>query len=137
MATQCRGKKENNEGERNDMNRRGFLAGIAKASLAGVAAVALLGNVRSDALGDTPPVNLQPNMDRLGFKGGPDGRIWRSLDGGATWQPVANFGKDIAILEIFRDQDQLCARAGFRGHTFLLRSRDGQVWRATQDLASL
>jgi hypothetical protein len=98
------------------MNRRNFLIGMTAASLASLLTL-------------NPPLSLQARAAGQMFQGTADGRILISGDGGDTWQPLANFGPHLSVVELFADGGSLYARLGFEGYTFLLQSSDGKTWR--------
>jgi hypothetical protein len=108
------------------MNRRDFLKRVAQTSLTAMAAVMLSqlqGSSRGASLAD-----IQATVDGKRFRGTSDGRILQSLDGGRTWQPRANFGKQCAILEIYERNGKIYAHVGIQAYSFVAESRDGRIW---------
>ncbi len=62
------------------------------------------------------------------YKGTNDGRVLESVDGGKTWQQVANFGSQCAIQSLSNRQGQLQAWIGIEGYRFSLTSTDARIW---------
>jgi len=68
--------------------------------------------------------------DALGkkYKGTRDGHVFESVDGGQTWQQVANFGSHCAVLALSERRNRLEAEIGVAGYGFALTSTDARVW---------
>ncbi len=119
------------------MNRRLFLQGIALASL-----VAAGGMLPKPAYGELPANSLAgpapgvrdlaaPPRTILGrlLRGTADGKVLESLDGGATWQRIANFGELCSVARLSEQNSEIHARVFLQGNIFTLHSADGRVWR--------
>jgi len=109
------------------VNRRNFLKQAAITSLAAVTAVGLP-KLQVGAHRGTSPAGFQTDAGSKRLQGTSDGRILESPDGGKTWQPRANFGKQCSILEIYERNGKLYARVGIQGYDFIVESRDGRTW---------
>jgi hypothetical protein len=113
------------------MHRRSFFMLLGQTSVTAVLAAVLpalpalpAGRAQPAALPVPAPALVHGRL----LRGTPQGRILESLDGGLSWQPIANFGPHCAILQVSEDRDALRATLGVLGHTFDLRSRDGRTW---------
>jgi hypothetical protein len=62
------------------------------------------------------------------YRGTRDGRVLESIDGGKTWQQVANFGSHCAVQALNDRRGKLQARIGVGAHGFDLASADGRKW---------
>ncbi len=62
------------------------------------------------------------------YKGTRDGRVLESVDGGKTWQQVANFGSHCAVLALIDRKGRIQAKIGVGGYDFALISADARVW---------
>lgn len=69
-------------------------------------------------------------VDALGkqYRGTRDGLVLESMDGGKTWQQVANFGSHCAVQALSSRQGQLQAWIGVKGYRFALISADARLW---------
>lgn len=64
------------------------------------------------------------------YQGTRDGKILESLNGGASWTQVANFGDRFVVQSITTPADgSLTATVVFATHAFTLHSTDGRTWR--------
>lgn len=97
------------------MNRRKFLTGIAELSVAGLVTTLW-------------PAYFEAKADGRILKGTAEGQIFESVDGGQSWQLIANFGPDCPILEVFQDYGQFYVRIGCQEYSFLVQSLDGRNW---------
>jgi hypothetical protein len=62
------------------------------------------------------------------YQGTRDGRVLESVDGGQTWQQVANFGSHCAVQALGNRRDKLQARISVTGYRFVLISADARTW---------
>ena len=62
------------------------------------------------------------------YRGTRDGLVFESVDGGRSWQQVANFGKHCAIAAIRGRQKQIQVDVTVQGYYFYLKSTDGRTW---------
>jgi hypothetical protein len=110
------------------MNRRVFIKSVTLSTLAGLAAISMP-TLQASAGLTPPPAEIQVKaLGRL-LRGTRDGQMFESLDGGANWRTLTNFGPDYAVLEIQQRRGALYARLGFRRFNFVLTSVDGRTWR--------
>ena len=105
------------------MNRRDLLKA---ATAAGVSLVAL-SLVPHGALVSPRPVEATA-LGRL-LRGTNEGQVLESLDRGASWQVVANFGASCPIRSIAERDDRAHIRIEVDGRTFGLHSTDARTWR--------
>lgn len=98
------------------MNRRRFLIALTALPLAGLI------TVHRSAPALAGPTGAL-------YRGSSEGRIFKSADGGHTWQACANFGPACSVAEIKPDNDQVLARLDYQGHPFVVASIDGRTWR--------
>ena len=108
-------------------NRRDFLKVVAQISTTGLT-LAILAGLPAGISPVASPASVQ--IEALGrkFKGTPDGRNFESLDGGKTWQLIANFGAHCSILTLLGRQGQVYAQIGVQGYSFLVRSPNARLW---------
>ena len=111
-----------------DMNRRDFLKVIARVSITGLA-VAMLPQVSTGMQLDASLAGTEADVLGRRLRGTFDGLILESIDGGRTWQRIANFGKHCSVWAIREQHDQIYTRIGVKGYQFVLRSTDGRTWR--------
>ena len=73
------------------------------------------------------------HADALGkkYQGTRDGRVFESVDGGQTWQQVANFGSHCAVQALSNRRDKLQAQISVKGYRFVLISTDARIWYTT------
>src|SRR5512141_302262 len=109
------------------LSRRDFLKGIMQVSLTGLAAVTLPQILMGIKL-DAPSANTQVDVLGRKLRGTFDGLILESVDGGNTWQRIANFGNHCSVWTIHEHQGQIYARIGVKGYQFTLRSTDARKW---------
>ena len=105
------------------MNRRELLKAAAAA---GLSLVALSLGPRGGL--SAARVVEAAALGRL-LRGTHDGRVLESLDGGASWQAVANFGATCQVVRIAERNGRATVRVALRGHTFDLHSADARTWR--------
>jgi len=105
------------------MNRREFLKGAAAA---GFALAAL--NLTSHSA-HSPARTVEAAAPGRVLRGTRDGRVLESLDRGASWQTVANFGPTREIVSVTQRGGLAFIRIAAEGHTFDLRSSDARTWR--------
>lgn len=110
------------------MNRREFLKGAAAAGLA----LAVLNLTSHGAFSPARPVEAAA-PGRL-LRGTRDGRVLESLDRGASWQTVANFGPTCGITAITQRDGVALMRIAADGRAFDLHSRDARTWRTLDAL---
>ena len=104
------------------MNRRQFLT-VATA-------VTAVGMVRLASPRLVAAKGLTPILRQTLYKGTKDGQLYESVDGGKTWQLVADFGSHCAISQIFmRPGNDLQIKLICAGYSFDLHSKDARVWR--------
>ena len=109
------------------LNRRDFLKVMAQISTAGLT-LATLAELPTRMSLDVSPAPVQAEALGRKFRGTSDGRVFESLDGGKTWQLIANFGKHCSILTLVERQGQIYAQIGVQGYRFLLRSPNARRW---------
>jgi hypothetical protein len=110
------------------MNRRAFIKSVTLSTLAGIAAISM--PTLQASAGLTPaPAEIQVKALGKLLRGTRDGKLFESLDGGASWKSLTNFGPQYAILEIQTRRGVLYARVGFQRFSFVLSSTDGRTWR--------
>jgi hypothetical protein len=63
------------------------------------------------------------------YRGTRDGLVFESIDGGKTWQQVANFGSHCAVQALSNRQGQFQAQIGVGAYDFVLTSVDARTWR--------
>jgi hypothetical protein len=64
------------------------------------------------------------------YQGTQNGILYESVDGGKTWQKIANFGEHCAIVKIATHRDGSVALSlACIAHTFDLHSQDARLWR--------
>jgi len=105
------------------MNRRELLKVAATTTLA-LAAGVVLSDWRSP---QASAVAATARGRRL--RGTDHGQLLESLDGGVSWQVIAEFGEHCAIREIVERGEQIYLRLEVLGHPFFLRSADARTWR--------
>jgi uncharacterized protein (DUF1501 family) len=105
------------------MNRRELLKAAAAA---GVSLAALSVGPRG---GLTAARDVEAAALGRVLRGTHDGRLLESLDGGASWQVVANFGAACAIVRIAERGGRATVTAAVGSHTFDLHSSDARTWR--------
>lgn len=105
------------------MNRRTLLKAAAAAGLS----LAALSLAPHGALTSARIVEAAA-LGRL-LRGTHDGRVLESLDGGASWQVVANFGAACEVVRIVERDGRAYVRVAVGGPTFDLHSTDARVWR--------
>jgi uncharacterized protein (DUF1501 family) len=110
------------------MNRRDLLKAATAAGLSLVA----LSLAPHGALTSSRVVEAAA-LGRI-LRGTTDGRVLESLDGGASWQLVANFGASCAITRIAERGGRAHARIAVAGHEFDLHSTDARMWRTAEAL---
>lgn len=76
-----------------------------------------------------PPAIAQSTVTLRQLKGTKDGLILESLDGGRTWQRVANFGAHCAVVTLRDSQGIVLVELAVAGHRFVLKSADARTWR--------
>jgi hypothetical protein len=78
---------------------------------------------------------LTAHVDAPGkkYRGTRDGRVLESVDGGQTWQQVANFGSHCSVRALSAGRGQIQAQIGVAGYKFVLTSTDARVWRTVSD----
>ncbi len=104
------------------MNRRQFLTITTISAMTGV--VGLGRPYLVTAKGITPITR------RKLYQGTKDGKLFESLDGGKTWQLVANFGAHCSVDSVVTQQDgMVMAKLACTGYTFELQSSDARLWR--------
>ena len=109
------------------MNRRSFLKVMAQVSTTGLA-LAMLVELPARTAFDASRAPVQTQALGKEFRGTSDGRVFESLDGGKTWQLIANFGKHCSILALLERQGQVYAQIGVQGYSFLIRSPNARLW---------
>ncbi len=102
-------------------SRRAFL------KAAGLAAGAVL-LAPSSALGAGNYFTAYVEAPGKLYRGTRDGLVFESVDGGHSWQQVANFGKHCAIAALREKQKQIQADVVVQGYHFFLTSADARVW---------
>jgi hypothetical protein len=112
------------------MNRRELLKAAAAAGLT-LAAISL---APPGALSSTRSVEAAA-LGRL-LRGTHDGRVLESLDGGASWQTVANFGSGCQIVRLAESGGRAHVRIAVDSHTFDLHSADARTWRTAGAMES-
>lgn len=112
------------------MNRRDFLKETAGLSLAGLATL-VWPVLQLSALAGQASIAVQAQVKGRLLRGTRDGLILESVDGGKTWQQVANFGKHCAILSINEQRGQVYAQVGVTAYQFALKSQDARTWYTT------
>jgi hypothetical protein len=112
------------------MNRRDFLKETAGLSLAGLATLVWPVSQLSALTGQASMTVQAQAKGRL-LRGTRDGLILESVDGGQTWQKVANFGKHCSIMAIRVYQGQIYTEVAVLGYPFTLQSADARLWRTT------
>jgi hypothetical protein len=75
-----------------------------------------------------PHLYPQVEFKNLLFRGTYNGLVQASDDNGKTWQKKMNFGNEIRILDLYKDNEQLITRLGIGDNTFDLISEDGKKW---------
>src|SRR5512139_1848379 len=105
------------------MDRRKFLKGV----LGGVGMLTLPSVLTGAPLRPSKRFVEANVLGRL-FRGTQDGRILESLDGGRTWDLIANFGEHCSILAILEHSSEIYTEVGLQGYSFFLRSPDGFEW---------
>ncbi len=106
------------------MNRRKFLEGAAQLTLGVLAATAFPVPVAAEE----KPLVLAGEHRQLLYRGTQDGRIMRYTAENGCWETCATFNPNCKVLRVFRRGEWLYARLSFKGHEFMLKSRDGQLW---------
>ncbi len=109
------------------MDRRNFLKGM----LGGIGIVALPSLLTGAPL-RAPKRFVEATVFGRLFRGTRDGRILESLDGGKTWNLIADFGEHCSILAIFEHNGEIYTEVGILGYSFFLRSPDALVWRTVE-----
>ncbi len=109
------------------LNRRDFLKVMAQISTTGLT-LALLAGLPARMSLNVSPAPVQAEALGRKFRGTSDGRVFESLDGGRTWQLIANFGEHCSILTLFERQSQVYAQIGVQGYSFLVRSPNARLW---------
>jgi hypothetical protein len=74
------------------------------------------------------PVNTVVKVPGKEYLGTADGLIYESVDGGQSWQRVANFGQHCAVLTLRERQGQIHARIGLKDQYFTLTSANARTW---------
>ena len=62
------------------------------------------------------------------YRGTRDGLVLESIDGGKTWQQVANFGSHCAVQALRVQRSALQAQIGVGAYEFALTSADARKW---------
>jgi hypothetical protein len=109
------------------MRRRDFL----KAMGVGMASVAVL-TTTSEPVKEwflSSFLTVQTTFGNSLLRGTLDGRIFRSLDDGHTWEKVFFFGSHCAIDSLLTQNGQAFARLSVAGCPFWLHSTDAKTWR--------
>jgi hypothetical protein len=114
----------------NAMNRRDFLKGMAGVSLTWLAMPVLPAPPAATRINNGSALLYSHALNRT-FRGTPDGLILESLDGGATWQAIANFGSHCSIERLFDVDDRVFVQVGVQDYSFLVASTDARTWRTT------
>ena len=109
------------------MNRRTFLVSMAAGALAGLAVVTAPALQGLTTLASSLIPTQGKALGRL-LEGSPDGRLRQSLDGGRTWQPLANFGEGCAVTGIYEQNGLAYVQLRLQRYSFLLKSADGKAW---------
>ncbi len=114
------------------MNRRDLLKSAALAALTAVVRPAIPPfSTRSRSAAAPAGVTLNRRM----LRGTPNGKILESLDGGRTWQSIANLGAHCSVHQVFESQAQIYAQVRLQDYSFLLRSPNGRTWYTADPLA--
>jgi hypothetical protein len=109
------------------MNRRTFLVSVAAGALAGLATI-LAPSLQGVITLASSLFPVQGNALGGLLEGTGDGRLRQSLDGGHTWQPLANFGEGCAVTGIYEQDGLAYVQLKIQRYTFLLKSADGRTW---------
>jgi hypothetical protein len=108
-------------------SRRDFIKAVSAAAGALILApLPLIGAGRLGAAGSRSVM-----VEALGkqYLGTAAGLVFESIDGGQSWQRVANFGQHCAVVVLRERQNQLYAEIGLMDHRFALKSKDARAWR--------
>lgn len=103
------------------MNRREFITAFTQTAFVGIVALG------------TPKLLLAQSPVQIEFKGKllkgtEDGQIQSSDDNGLTWTDLVDFGPDCQVQGLYQSRNLVFARINYLGHTFVLRSTDGEKW---------
>jgi hypothetical protein len=109
------------------MNRRSFILSMAAGALAGLAVITAPSLQGLRALASSLIPTQGKALGRL-LVGSRDGRLRQSLDGGRTWQPLANFGETCSVVSIYEQDGLAYVQLKVQQYSFLLKSADGQTW---------
>ena len=122
-TSRCRGQLMTNR----SYSRRTFLqtAGLA----ASAAFAASLPTLHVSAAG---PQAITARLFGRQYRGTSDGYIFESLDDGRSWQQVAKFGPQCAILALNEHQGTAYAQVGVGAHQFVLTSADAHRWHSAR-----
>jgi hypothetical protein len=110
------------------MPRRVFVKGLLGGSLAILAGGAFL---LREAPASARATSAQSSNPKRRLRGTQDGLVQESLDGGQTWQTVANFGSSCAVARLVDAGGQINADINYKRNSFKLKSTDARVWRTT------
>ena len=118
------------------MNRRAFFKKVmGAAALAGMT-LAVRPEVRAWASFLPGQASARLKFSGRQLQGTSNGRLLESLDGGLTWQKIADFGSHCSIQAIQERQGLLYLRIGLLQYHFFLQSADGRRWLTAADFAA-
>jgi hypothetical protein len=80
------------------------------------------------ALNTTARAQEQLILGRL-LRGTSYGQIHESTDNGRSWRTIANFGSHVSVARLYEHQSEIHAQVALQGHSFVIRSADGRMWR--------
>lgn len=104
------------------MNRRQFL------TMSG--AVATIGLVRMASPRMAAAKGITPIIRGKLYQGTQNGILMESVDGGKTWQKIANFGEHCAVVKIITHRDgSVTVTLACIANTFDLHSQNARLWR--------